>query len=850
MKFYSRNISEVMASLHTRPEGLTETEARLRLSKYGANQLLEKKKQPPFLIFLNQFRDLMIVILMAAAVLSGIMGDITDTIIILIIVVLNALIGFIQEYRAGKAMEALKRMAVSKAIVIRDGQKHILSSPELVPGDVVEIEAGHVVPADIRLTEVFSLRVDESSLTGESVPADKNTDLVHAEHPSPGDQHNMVFKGTLVTNGRGYGIVVATGMSTELGNIAQLLQDKDPATPLQARIRRFGKSLSWIVLLICFILFIAGVLRGEDPFKILLLSISLAVAAIPEALPALITVVLSMGAARMARQKALVRKLPAVETLGAVTYICSDKTGTLTMNRMSVTKVHEQEQGTDRLLTFMALNHDVRFNDNAEPFGESTELALVQHVLKERSYNWYQKVTNDFPRVWELPFDSDRRCMTTIHRDGDRFIVIIKGAAESLAALLRDSGEAEQLKQLSNSWASQGIRVLAYGYKYIADLPNDFDWADMESDLLFAGLTGLIDPPREEVKVAIDECKKAGIHPVMITGDHPATAKAIAREIGILGPEGLSMTGAELQQLDEAGFAAQVEKTYVYARVSPEQKLRIVRALQQREQYVAMTGDGVNDAPSLKAANIGVAMGINGTDVSKEAADLILLDDNFATIVKAVKEGRRIFDNIRKFIKYTMTSNAGEIWTIFLAPLVGLPVPLLPVHILWINLVTDGLPGLALANEAAEKNIMNQPPRKPNESIFARGLAWHILWVGLLMGAVCLITQAWAISNSDPKWQTYVFTILCFSQMGHVYAIRSESTLLFKQGFFSNLPLTGAVLLTFLLQLALLYVPFLQDIFSTQALTLRELGACIGVSLIVFHAVEAEKWVKRIFYDR
>lgn len=839
-----------MASVQTQPEGLTRAEAQRRLAQYGHNQLLEKKKLPPWMIFFNQFRDFMILILMAAAVLSGVMGDITDTIIILIIVVLNALIGFIQEYRAEKAMEALKRMSLTKAIVLRDGQKQVLSSLELVPGDIVEIEAGHVVPADIRLTEVFSLRIDESSLTGESVPADKNTELILTEHPSPGDQHNMAFKGTLVTNGRGYGIVVATGMNTQLGKIAQLLQGADPSTPLQARIRRFGKSLSWIVLLICLILFITGVLRGEDPFKILLLSISLAVAAIPEALPALITVVLSMGAARMARHKALVRKLPAVETLGAVTYICSDKTGTLTMNRMSVTKVHEQAPGMEMLLTCMALNHDVRFNDYAEPFGESTELALVQHVLKERSYSWYQKVANDFPRVWELPFDSDRRCMTTVHRDGNRFIVTTKGAAESLAALLADAADAEHLKRLTMDWASQGVRVLAYGYKYLPALPDKFDWTEVESDLLFVGLTGLIDPPREEVKVAIDECKRAGIHPVMITGDHPATAKAIAREIGILDEGGLVMTGAELQQLDEAGFDSQVEKTYVYARVSPDQKLRIVRALQQRHQYVAMTGDGVNDAPALKAANIGVAMGINGTDVSKEAADLILLDDNFATIVKAVKEGRRIFDNIRKFIKYTMTSNAGEIWTIFLAPLVGLPVPLLPVHILWINLVTDGLPGLALANEAAEKNIMNQPPRRPDESIFARGLAWHILWVGLLMGAVCLISQAWALNNNDPKWQTYVFTILCFSQMGHVYAIRSERKLLYKQGLFSNRPLAGAVLLTFLLQLMLLYVPFFQEIFSTQPLTLTELGACIGVSLIVFHAVEVEKWVKRLLSDK
>lgn len=612
-------------------------------------------------------------------------------------------------------------------------------------------------------------------------------------------------------------------------------------TPLQARMVQFGKKLSYIVLAICAVLFVTGLLRGEEPFKLLLLSISLAVAAIPEALPAMITIVLSGGAARLAKKQALVRKLPSVETLGSATYICSDKTGTLTQNKM---KVVEKQEVTPLLSCCMALNHDVKFNDKQEPFGESTELALVQHVVGQLGYADFSALSQKYTRLAELPFDSDRKCMTTVHHYNGQYLIVTKGASEAIAAALSRDDEKAILQQYAETWASDGKRVLAYAYRITETLHTPFTYETVEKDLLLAGIAGLIDPPREEVKTAIAECRTAGIKPVMITGDHPATAKAIAREIGILEERDLVMTGAELQHISEEAFNEQVEKVAVYARVSPDQKLRIVRTLQSKGHFVSMTGDGVNDAPSLKAANIGVAMGINGTDVSKEAADLVLLDDNFATIVKAVKEGRRIYDNIRKFIKYTMTSNAGEIWTIFLAPLVGLPIPLLPVHILWINLVTDGLPGLALAIEPAERNVMHVPPRKPDESIFANGLGWHILWGGLLMGAVCLGIQAWAMHHNDPKWQTYVFTVLCFSQMGHVFSIRSTHFYLFQQGLFSNRPLVGAVLLTFVLQLILLYVPFFQDIFHTQALSLRELGMCILVSLIVFHGVELEKWVR------
>ena len=841
MKHYTCPIEEIYQQLNTSVWGLTQHEANKRLKEEGYNELQEKKKPPVWLLFLSQFKDFMIVVLMAAAVLSGIMGDITDTIIILVIVFLNAIIGFVQEFRSEKALEALKKMTVTQTQVIRDGQTNVIASTEIVPGDVLIIEAGNVVPADMRLLETHSLRIDESSLTGESVSVDKDhSDLSFDELPL-GDQLNMAFKGTLVTNGRSKGVVVATGMKTELGKIAGLLQERKAMTPLQARMVQFGKKLTYIVLLICLVLFVTGLLRGEDPFKILLLSLSLAVAAIPEALPAMITIVLAGGAARLAKNNALVRKLPSVETLGSATYICSDKTGTLTQNKMRVSEAH----GTSPLFSLcMALNHDVKFNEKQEPFGESTELALVQHVTDKIKYEEYEKLIGSHQRIAELPFDSDRKCMTTVHRYNEGYLIVTKGATETISLALVNDDEKSVTKQYAERWANEGKRVLAYAYKIVNALPEPFVFNQVEKDLMLAGVVGLIDPPREEVKSAIAECRSAGIKPVMITGDHPATANAIAREIGIFEEGDLLMTGKELQHITEQAFDERVENISVYARVSPEQKLRIVRTLQSKGHFVSMTGDGVNDAPSLRAANIGVAMGINGTDVSKEAADLVLLDDNFATIVKAVKEGRRIYGNIQKFIKYTMTSNAGEIWTIFLSPLLGLPIALMPIHILWINLVTDGLPGLALASETAEKNVMQLPPRKPEESIFSNGMGWHILWVGLLMGAVCLGLQAWAIHNNDPKWQTYVFTVLCFSQMGHVFSIRSQHFYLFQQGLFSNRSLVAAVFLTFVLQMALLYTPFLQEAFSIQALTLKELGMCILLSLIVFHGVELEKWVR------
>ena len=916
-EFYQVEAEKVISEIDSDFKlGLSNQEAARRLEQYGFNELIETGKKSPWRILWEQMTSIMVVILIIAAIISVVIseGEYLDAIVITAIIVINAAIGFQQEYKAEEAMSALKQMSVPVVKVRRGGHVSEISARELVPGDIILLEAGNLVPADSRLVESTNLRIEEAALTGESVPVEKEAGFVADSDLTLGDRLNMTYMGTVVTYGRATAVVVETGMNTELGHIATLIQTTgQDLTPLQKRINQLSKGLAVAAVGLVALVFVIGILRGESIELILLTGISMAVAAVPEGLPAVVTIALALGAQRMLKRRSLIRKLPAVETLGSVTVICSDKTGTLTENRMSVTVLdvaghkvefvedlrdiptsrlvledEEPDEATEEtlrkhpaltlLLAGGALANDAILehrNGEFEYVGDPTEGALV--VAAARAGMVKDRLEETFPREAEVPFDSIRKRMTTAHEfpssDADispefkriwnwsgfigefSHVVFSKGAVDSLVPICNEVWVEDHTEQLTDHWidrimiannqqAEDGMRVLGVAVRTIDEVHVDDSEDELENGLIFVGMVSMMDPARPEVKEAVRLSSAAGIRPVMITGDHPLTAGKIAAELGI-SQGGRILTGQDLEGMETEDLKQVVGEVDVYARVSPEHKLNIVKAFEDLGEIVAMTGDGVNDAPALNAADIGVSMGITGTDVAKEASDMILLDDNFATIVAAVEEGRRIYDNIRKFFTYTMTSNAGEIWVMLIAPLLGMPFALLPLQILWVNLVTDGLPGLALGIEPAEKNVMQRPPYPPDENVFGRGMARQILWVGILMGFISLGIGYYYWSIDNPNWQTIIFTTLVLSQMGNALALRSERESLFKIGLLSNKSMLNAVLLTLVLQLAVIYLPFLQSVFRTNPLTWQELLICLLLSTIVFWAIEIEKYFKR-----
>lgn len=854
---YTRSAAEVMREQNSSKEGLSAKEAAKRLTRYGKNEFTQKKKKGFLRRFFEQFEDFMILVLIAAALISFAASviegntDFTDPVIILAIVVLNAILGVVQEEKAEKSLEALKKISAPTATVYRDGVRMEIAAGKLVPGDVIEVEAGAYVPADARLLTAVQLKIDESALTGESRPVKKSADEIFAEGTLLAERANMIYSTSIVTNGHALAVVTETGMGTEVGKIADMvLNDETPQTPLQKRLAVTGKWLGIAALSICVIIFAMGAMQGRGLFDMFMTSVSLAVAAIPEALPGMVTIMLSLGVQRMAAKNAVIKRLPAVETLGSATWVCSDKTGTLTQNEMTVVRVcdgqsvlpmaSEQAKKICKAAALCCNVQEQAGHGKLKYCGEATELAIVRAL--DNAKLSYAKLLSAAPRVKEIPFDSARKRMTTVHKTKMGNFSITKGAPDILltrCARYERDGQVlpmteavrEEIRRQNRQLSGQALRVLAVAYK--KDLAAG---GDPEQNLVFYGLLGLMDPPRKEAVACVKTCREAGIVPVMITGDHVVTACAVAREVGILanGNE-KAVTGAELDAMDEEELANNIKDYRVFARVSPEHKVRIVKALQKSGEIVAMTGDGVNDAPALKAADIGCAMGQGGTDVAKNAADMVLMDDNFATIVEAVREGRGIYDNIRKSIHFLLSCNIGEIITIFSAILCRLPAPLAAVQLLWVNLVTDSLPAIALGVEPPEEGIMERPPTPPKKGIFSDGLIGQIVLEGAMIGLLAL--TAYLIGGS-----TYAFAVLSFSQLFHAFNMRSRRSL-FEIGFFSNIKMVVAFLVCGFLQAAVLTVPALANIFQAVPLGLAGWGIVLGLSAMPVVLCEIQKCI-------
>lgn len=887
--WYNKEIKEVEEELKTDIEqGISKEEVTKRREKYGLNQLQAAKKKSLLQRFIDQFKDFSIIVLIIAAIVSGAVGiaegeGITDTIIILIVVVVNAIIGVTQESKAEKSLEALQKLTDHASKVIRNGEVTVIPAKELVPGDIVVLDTGDYIPADLRIIEAVNLKSQESSLTGESVPVEKVIDKIDGNEVGIGDRNNMLFSSSLITYGRGKGIVVETGMTTEVGKIAGMINSTEKQeTPLQQKLNKLGKTLGIAALAICAFIFIVGLIQGKEPIHMFMTAVSLAVAAIPEGLVAVSTIVLAIGVQKMVKRNAIVKRLPAVETLGSATVICSDKTGTLTQNKMTVEKIFINSETRDlenikdinedvkKLVYANMLCNDTKISKDGTLTGDPTETALVDMAFK---LDFDPTIYDRTPRLNEVPFDSDRKLMTTVNEINGKYIVYTKGGVDELLKRCNSyllNGEIKQdLKQYSEiirehneNMAKEALRVLACAYKEIDHKPTDEEMKDIENDLVFVGMVGMIDPPREEAKKAVEKCKTAGIKTVMITGDHKITATAIAKKLGILENEDEAITGVELEKMSQEELEKNVRKYSVYARVSPEHKVRIVKAWQKGGEIVAMTGDGVNDSPALKTSDIGCAMGVVGTDVAKEAADVILTDDNFATIVSAVEEGRRIYDNILKVIQFLLSSNVGEIVVLFLATLctplfaawfgitdISRLEILLPIHILWINLVTDSLPALALAFDPANADIMNRKPAKPGKGVFTKGMTWRVIYQGAMIGLLTLVafmiglattkTPIDGLTLDESKievGQTMAFVTLALSELVHVFNVRDNKKSLFKTKVFNNSKLVWAVIGSAALMLVILAVPVLRSIFSIPVLpteNMIELVCLIFAPLVI-----------------